>query len=242
MYKVVEPSILPRALRFSAHCRCGWTHWNARRHKLQMRNNELCRTWRHLESSCPSIKSCQPKENRSGHLILVCFGTFNVLCTDYNLKNVWNLWNPQVWHTSPFMWLRQTPPRFRVISHGRKLEHDICCWIGAKRSWRRWWNWAALCNPWPRCQCFLSKFLWRFLFFPHFCLGCFFFGWGGSSFGGKFLKIGSGKTRCIQWFWEFGSCWLPGNFWKSGEDQSDFGGPLLGEVTVSWWGQAIRVP
>lgn len=82
------------------------------------------------------------------------------------------------------MCLRQTPPRFRMISHRRKLEHDICCWIGAKRSWRRWWNWVALCNPWPRSPRFLSKFLFLEVSFYFFSplLPRVFFCWLGEKF------------------------------------------------------------
>ena len=96
-------------------------------------------------------------------------------------------------------------PDFAWISHGRKLEHDICCWIGAKRSWRRWWNWVALCNPWPRSPRFLSKFLFlEVSFFVSPLLpGVFFFFWGGEVlFGESFLRLAVEKGDASS---DFGS-------------------------------------
>ena len=120
------------------------------------------------------------------------------------------------------------------FSHGRKLEHDICCWIGGEAELEKVMKLSGSMQSMTKVPAFsfqISLEVSEVSFFPHFLPGVFFFFGGGEVlFGGKFLRLAVEKGDASS---DFGSLVFVGfqQLLKICEDQSDFGGPLLGEVT-----------
>ena len=87
----LDPSILPRAPQILSL-------WQVRVNALKRAQAQVADAEQRalqdlktlVKSGYASRKSCiaKRKETWSSYLILVCFGTLNVLCTDYNLKTL----------------------------------------------------------------------------------------------------------------------------------------------------------